>query len=513
MTAAAAIAGRGSEASHRRIITLLVMLASIMQALDNTIANVALPRIQGSLSSTQDQMTWVLTSYIVAAAIMTPLSGWLAGQFGRKRVFLISIFGFTVASALCGLSQTLPEIVIARLLQGLCGAALIPMSQAVLLDINPPEHHARAMGIWVMGVTIGPILGPALGGWLTENYSWRWVFFINVPFGIVCFLGIIAFMHETVLRKSRFDLFGFAALSMAIGAFQLMLDRGQTVDWFSSMEIIVEATVAGLALYLFVVHMLTTTRAPFVSPALFKDRNFLTGNLFIFIVGVVLFATLALLPPLLQGLLNYPVVLTGLVTAPRGIGTLLAMVVVGRLMGRMDTRYIIAAGFAMTGASLWQMTHFSLQMDSSMVIWSGLLQGFGTGFVYVPLAAITFATLSPALRNEGTAVFSLIRNIGSSIGISVVTTLLTRNSQVMHSRLAEHITPYGDALTAPATQALSTIGGLARLDGLVNQQAAMIAYNNDFKLMMVLTFCAVPLVALLRRAKAAAKDAEPVVIE
>ncbi|HEY2254552.1 MAG TPA: DHA2 family efflux MFS transporter permease subunit [Variovorax sp.] len=512
MSADAVASHPATDDSHRRLITLLVMLASIMQALDNTIANVALPRIQGSLSSTQDQMTWVLTSYIVAAAIMTPLSGWMAGQFGRKRIFVISIFGFTLASAFCGLAQTLPEIVIARLLQGLCGAALIPMSQAVLLDINPPKNHARAMGIWVMGVTIGPILGPALGGWLTENYSWRWVFFINVPVGILCFFGILAFMHETVRRRSRFDIFGFATLSLAIGAFQLMLDRGQTQDWFNSIEIMIEAALAGLALYLFVVHMLTTREAPFVSPALFKDRNFLTGNIFIFIVGVVLFATLALLPPLLQGLMNYPVVLTGLVTAPRGIGTLLAMVVVGRLMGRIDTRFIIAAGFGMTGASLWQMTRFSLEMDSSSVVWSGLLQGFGTGFVYVPLAAISFATLSPVLRNEGTALFSLVRNLGSSIGISAVTTLLTRNTQLMHSRLAERITPYGDALLAPATQSLGSADGLAKLDRLVSQQAAMIAYNNDFKLMMVLTFCAVPLVALLRRAKPS-KDAEPMVME
>lgn len=518
MSASAPAAAHGTAALHidesqRRIITLLVMLASIMQALDNTIANVALPHIQGSLSTTQDQMTWVLTSYIVAAAIMTPLSGWMAGQFGRKRIFVFSIFGFTLASAFCGLAQSLPEIVIARLLQGLCGAALIPMSQAVLLDINPPQHHARAMGIWVMGVTIGPILGPALGGWLTENYSWRWVFFINVPVGIMCFFGILAFMQETTKRRSRFDLFGFASLSLAIGAFQLMLDRGQSQDWFSSTEIVVEAALSGLGLYLFVVHMLTTKEHPFVSPALFKDRNFMTGSLFIFIVGVVLFATLALLPPLLQGLMNYPVVLTGLVTAPRGIGTLLAMVVVGRMMGRIDTRFIIALGFGLTGVSLWQMTHFSLEMDSSGVIWSGLLQGFGTGFVYVPLAAITFATLSPVLRNEGTALFSLIRNLGSSIGISAVTTLLVRNTQLMHSRLAEHVTPYGDALLAPASKALGSPDGLAKLDALVNQQASMIAYNNDFKLMMLLTFCAVPLVALLRRAKAPSKDDEPMVME
>ena len=512
MNAAAAVAGGTARAPHRVLITLSVMLASIMQALDNTIANVALPRIQGSLSATQDQMAWVLTSYIIAAAIMTPLSGWLAGQIGRKRVFLFSVVGFTIASASCGLAQSLPEIVLARLLQGLCGAALIPMSQAVLLDINPPERHAKAMALWVMGVTIGPILGPALGGWLTESYNWRWVFYINVPFGILSFLGILTFMPETELRKSRFDFFGFTALSFAIGSFQLMLDRGQLKDWFSSTEIWIEAIVAALGFYLFVVHMLTTSKPAFVSPALFKDRNFVTGNVFIFVVGVVLFATLALLPPLLQDLLNYPVVLTGLVTAPRGIGTLAAMFIVGRLMGIVDTRLIIAVGFGLTAFSLWQMTGFYLQMDTPLVVWSGLAQGLGTGFVYVPLAAITFATLSPEFRNEGTALFSLVRNVGSSVGISVVETLLTRNTQMMHSRLGEQITPYNDVLHSQSPTALSTTHGLAMLNHTVNDQAAMIAYNNDFKLMMVLTLCAIPLVLLLRRGDRK-KAPEPVVIE
>jgi DHA2 family multidrug resistance protein len=500
-----------ASAPHRALITLSVMLASIMQALDNTIANVALPRIQGSLSATQDQMTWVLTSYIIAAAIMTPLSGWLAGQAGRRRVFLFSVVGFTVASALCGLAQSLPEIVMARLFQGMCGAALIPMSQAVLLDINPPAHHAKAMAMWVTAVTIGPILGPALGGWLTENYNWRWVFYINVPFGILSFLGILTFMPETQLRKLRFDFFGFTALSFAIGALQLMLDRGQLKDWFSSTEIWIEAIVSGLAFYLFIIHMLTTSKPAFVSSALFKDRNFVTGNVFIFIVGVVLFATLALLPPLLQDLLNYPVLLTGLVTAPRGIGTLAAMFIVGRLMGKVDTRLIIAAGFALTAVSLWQMTGFYLQMDSSLVVWSGLAQGLGTGFVYVPLAAITFATLSPQFRNEGTALFSLTRNVGSSVGISVVEALFTRNTQMMHSRLAEQITPYGDVLHSDASTALTT-HGLAMLNQDVTDQAAMIAYNNDFKLMMILTLCVIPLVMLLRTG-GQTNRAEPVVIE
>ncbi len=488
-------------APHRILITLSVMLASIMQALDNTIANVALPHIQGSLSTTQDQMSWVLTSYIIAAAIMTPLSGWLAGQVGRRRVFLYSIVGFTLSSALCGLAQSLPEMVLARLLQGLCGAALIPMSQAVLLDINPPEKHARAMALWVMAVIIGPILGPALGGWLTENYSWRWVFYINLPFGILSFLGVALFMPEAEIKKSRFDFMGFIFLSLAIGSFQLMLDRGQLKDWFTSTEIMIEAMIAGLALFLFIVHMLTSRKKLFVSPALFRDRNFLTGSIFIFIVGIVLFATLALLPPLLHDLMNYPVVLTGLVTSPRGMGTLAAMFIVSRMVNIVDARLIIATGFALTAYSLWQMTAFYLQMDTSVVVWSGVIQGLGTGFVYVPLAAITFATLPADLRNEGTAMFSLIRNVGSSVGISVVEVLLTRNTQVMHARLAEQVTPFQGGLHALSQAMLTTKAGLAQLNELVTRQASMIAYNNDFKLMMILTLFAIPLVLLLKNSK------------
>jgi MFS transporter, DHA2 family, multidrug resistance protein len=496
--------------SRRMLITISVMLASIMSSLDTTIANVALPRIQGSVSATQDQMAWVLTSYIVAAAIMTPLSGWLTSQIGRNRVFLYSVAGFTVASMLCGVAQSLPQIVLARLLQGLCGAALVPLSQAVLLDINPPERHARAMAVWVMGVTLGPIVGPALGGWLTENYNWRWVFYINVPFGILAFLGISSFLPETAIKKSRFDFFGFTALSVAIAAFQIMLDRGQLKDWFSSVEIWIEATIAAVAFYLFVIHMLTTTEQRFVSPALFKDRNFVAGNVFVFIVGLVLFATLALLPPLLQDLLNYPVVTTGLVTAPRGFGTLAAMFIVGRVMGKIDIRLIIATGFALTAVSSWQMTGFDLQMDSSAVVWSGIFQGLGTGLVYVPLAAATFATLSPSLRNEGTSFFSLIRNLGSSIGISVVNTLLTRNTQIMHATLGEHVSRYSSVLHAQMGSGSPSLRTMAGLNATVTEQGSMIAYNNDFKLMMVLSLAAIPLVVLLRKASGSVK---PVHIE
>jgi MFS transporter, DHA2 family, multidrug resistance protein len=490
--------GQNLAPGRRAMITIAVMLASILTALDTTIANVALPHIRGSLSATLEQMGWVLTSYIVATAIMTPLAGWLAGRVGRRKVLLISIAGFTLTSALCGIATSLSELVLFRALQGAFGASLVPMSQAVLLDINPPEHHGRATAIWAMGVTVGPIIGPALGGWLTDDYSWRWVFYINIPFGILSLAGIALFVPESQIRRSRFDIFGFATLSIAIGALQVMLDRGQLLDWFNSTEICAEALICGLSFYLFLAHTFTS-KSPFVSPVLFADRNFAIGNLFVFIVGVVLFATLALLPPLLQDLMGYPVITTGLVTAPRGIGTFLTMMIVGRLVGRMDSRLLIAAGFVATAVSLWLMCGLSLQMDSRLIIWGGYLQGIGTGLVYVPLAAISFATLTPQLRSEGTAIFSLLRNVGSSIGIAVVQAQLTRSTQVMHARLADQLQPFGGHLQAKLPFDITTIKGLVTLNGEVTRQAQMIAYNNDFKMLLVLTVAVAPLLLLLRK--------------
>ena len=505
--------GQNIDAGRRVMITIAVMLASVLTALDTTIANVALPHIRGSLSATLEQMGWVLTSYIVATAIMTPLAGWLAGRVGRRKVLLISIAGFTLTSAMCGIATSLSELVMFRALQGAFGASLVPMSQAVLLDINPPEHHGRATAIWAMGVLVGPIIGPTLGGWLTDDYSWRWVFYINVPLGALSMLGVLTFLPESQTWRSRFDVFGFATLSLAIGALQLMLDRGQLLDWFNSTEICAEALISGVSFYLFLVHTFTS-KSPFVSPGLFADRNFAIGNLFVFIVGVVLFATLALLPPLLQDLMGYPALTTGLVTAPRGIGAFLTMIVVGRLVGRVDTRLLIAGGFLATALSLWLMCGFSLQMDSRLVIWGGYLQGIGTGLVYVPLAAIAFATLTPQLRSEGTAIFSLLRNVGSSIGISVVQAQLTRSTQVMHAQLAEQLQPFGGHLQAKLPFDIGTIHGLAMLNAEVTRQATMIAYNNDFKLLLVLTVVVAPLLLLLRKPKAgSAPDAVAVMAD
>ena len=499
---------------NRPLITFGIMAATIMQSLDSTIANVALPQMQGTLSATQDQMGWVLTSYIIAAAIMIPLTGWLAGRFGRKKVFLISIVGFTLTSALCGLSTTLPEIVLFRLLQGISGAALVPLSQAVLFDINPPENHGKAMSIWGVGVTLGPILGPMLGGWLTEDYSWRWVFFINVPIGIIAFLVLSTSMPETKKILNRFDFFGFATLSLCIGALQLCLDRGEIKDWFNSTEIILEAMVAGIALYYFLVHSFTHSR-PFLSPALFANRNFVTANIFIFLIGNVLFATLALVPPMLQNVMGYPVITSGLITAPRGAGTMIGMMVVGRLIGKFDARAIMASGLGLTAFSLWQMTNFDLLMNPNLIIISGIIQGFGVGLVYVPLSTVAFGTLPASLRNEGTAFFNLLRNLGSAIGISVVVTLLTRNTQIMHATLAEHITPYN--LNSPAILSnhfdTHSPAGLTALDHMITNQASMIAYLNDYKLMMVLTIAVIPLLILLRSPTQSQAKKETAVME
>ena len=492
----------------RLMITLSIMLATIMQALDTTIANVALPNMQGSLSATQDQVSWVLTSYIVAAAIMTPPTGFLAARMGRRRLFLVSVVGFTVASALCGLAQSLEQMVAFRLLQGVFGAGLVPLSQSVLLDTYPKEKHGSAMALWGIGVMVGPILGPTLGGWLTEYYDWRWVFFINIPIGIIAWMGLAAFVPESQRVRRRFDFHGFALLSLGIGALQMMLDRGELLDWFSSTEVVIETVLAVVALYLFVVHILTARkvgRQPFVDPGMFRDRNFAVGMVFIFVVGIILLATMALLPPFLQNLMGYPVLTSGMVLAPRGFGTMTAMFIVGRVIGRVDARLLIVLGLGLIAGSLWEMSLFTLEVPTSMIISTGIVQGMGLGFVFVPLSTMTFATLDPRYRTEGTSFYSLMRNIGSSIGISVVTTRLSQGTQVNHAGLIEHTTPFAQAFQdgLPAVVNPHSAQGLAVLNQLVTQQAAALAYLDDFRFMAFVTLAALPLLLLVRLPKTA----------
>jgi MFS transporter, DHA2 family, multidrug resistance protein len=493
--------------ANRGMITASIMLATIMQGVDNTIANVALPHIQGSLSAAQDQIAWVLTSYIVAVAIMTPLTGWLAGRLGIKYVFLISVAGFTLASALCGAATSLTQLVVFRLLQGACGAGLVPLSQSVLMQINPPERHGQAIAVWGIGVMLGPIFGPMLGGWLTEDYSWRWIFYINLPVGVIASLGILVFIRETRhTHREAFDFFGFVTLSIAIGALQLLLDRGQLKDWFNSTEIWTEAAISGVAFYLFIVHTATASDRSFINLDLLKSPNFMAGTVLMFFVGGILSGTLALLPTMLQSLMNYPVFTTGLITAPRGIGTMVAMFLVGRLINRIDNRLIILGGFLLTVVSLWQMTGFSLQMGMGPVIVSGLLQGFGLGFTFVPLNTLALSNLPRHILTQGTAMRSLMRNLGGSIGISILEALLVQNTQIVHSRLIENLRPDNPLAQAPTLASpfsLTTPSGIAALNAEVTRQAAMVAYINDYALMMLIVLLLIPLLLLIRRARPA----------
>jgi DHA2 family multidrug resistance protein len=371
----------------------------------------------------------------------------------------------------------------------------------VLLDSYPKEKHGSAMAMWGMGVMVGPILGPMLGGWLTEHYSWRWVFYINLPFGLLAWYGLGRYLKESAIEHSRkFDLLGFAFLAIAIGALQMMLDRGESLDWFTSREVLIEGVLAGLCLYLFVVHIFTD-KHPFIEPGLFKDRNFTLGLLAIFIVGIILLATMALLPPYLQSLMDYPIIDIGFVLAPRGVGTMFAMFVVGKLSGKFDPRYTILAGLSLTILSLWEMSLFNTDISGWDIVKNGMLQGLGLGFIFVPLSTITFATLAQHYRNEGTALFSLMRNIGSSIGISVVITNLAQNIQSNHAAFSEYINPFSlplrQAVEAGVYQ-LDTEQGLMALNGEVTRQAATLAYLQDFRLMMWITLCAVPLIFMLR---------------
>jgi MFS transporter, DHA2 family, multidrug resistance protein len=491
------------EPLERTLLTIAVMLAVLIQVLDTTIANVALPHMQAALGATQESINWVLTSYIVAAAIALPISGWLADRVGRKRLLFWSVVGFTISSFLCAVAQSLPEMVGFRILQGISGAFLVPLAQATLFDINPPERHARAMALFGGGIMIGPILGPVLGGWLTDSFDWRWVFLVNIPIGTLAALMLLRFMPKIATSQHKFDLLGFALLGLALGSLQMMLDRGQQLDWFDSAEIWIEAGMFAAASWMFVVHTLTA-KAPIFSRSMFTDRNFAVGLLFMVVTGVLLLAGLALLPPLLQRLYGYSVLQSGIMTAPRGVGTLISMLLTGRLVGKVDLRILVALGMGLMGWSLYMMTGFAIEMGHGPIIWSGFIQGLGLGLVFVTMQSLAFATLAPRMRTHAASLLNLSRNIGGSIGISLVTTLLARNLQTAHADMVSHVTE----------QVLPTITGgiinqlglpaasaLALVDAEISRQAAFIAYLDDFWIMMWLTFASIPLVLLLRPAK------------
>jgi DHA2 family multidrug resistance protein len=496
------MSGTQQRVPNRTIITICVMMGNLMQSLDASIANVSLPYMQGSLSASSDEITWVLTSYVIAAAIMTAPVGWLALRFGRKNLHAVCMAGFVVASMLCGAADTLTQMVCFRFLQGICGAALVPLSQATMLDIYPFERRAQAMAIFGMGVMVGPIIGPTLGGYLTEAYNWRYVFYVNLPFGILAVTGLLVFVPRSVPRRElRFDWTGFAVLAMAVGALQLMLDRGQEQDWFSAREIVVEAVLAGLGWYLFVVHMIAAER-PFLPRGLFTDRNFVASVTMVLFTAMVMLASSALMAPYLETLAGYPVEMAGLSMAPRGIGTALGMQIASMLSTRIDHRKIMAAGLLVLGGAFYAMSDWTPDVAQTRMMVTLLFQGLGVGLVFNPMTVIAFATLPPALRGYATSLQALCRNIGQAVGVSVTSAVLAHDIQVSHADLVATITPFnrvlqaGDAVSQllnPATQ-----HGAAMLDQVVNQQAQIIAYNNDFRLMALVALPSLLLIPLMR---------------
>jgi DHA2 family multidrug resistance protein len=477
------------------------VLATMLYTIDSTIVNVALPHMEGSLQATQDQAAWILTAYIVVSAIATPLAGWLGSRFGLRRVLLVSIVGFTAGSVLCGLANGLAAMVAFRMIQGAFGAALVPLSQIVLLQEFPRESQARVTALWGIAVMVGPIIGPTLGGWLTDAYSWRWAFYINLPIGVFAWIALAVSMPKDHAASNRpFDMKGFILLSMAIGLFQLMLDRGETSDWFSSTEIVAEAFFAAVALYTFVAHSLTT-RQPFVDMHLFRDRNFSIALIIQLAIGMFALAPSVLLPNFLQQLQGYTPAQAGVLMASRGAASMVAMFAASRVSARMEPRSMIMIGLVAVSGSMWMMASFSVDTPARDVVVAGLCQGFGIPLCFLPMMIVAFATLPDSSRTEAGALLTLSRNIGGSAGISIVVALLSRSAQVNQSYLTEHFTAY-------STDRLQRLGGAPGPDtatiavlGEIGRQALAIAYSNDFYLLAACTLGCIPIVLLLRRGR------------
>ncbi|MCX7283382.1 MAG: DHA2 family efflux MFS transporter permease subunit [Novosphingobium sp.] len=489
---------------NRTLMLIGTMAAMAMYMLDTTIANVALPHMRASLGATQDTITWVLTSYVLASAVSLPLAGWLVDRLGIRTMMLASVLLFTIASMLCGIAQSLEQMVLFRMLQGLAGAFLSPLAQTITLDSSTEAERPRMMGIYTQGVMLGPITGPIIGGYLTDNFSWRWVFYVNLPVGILCFVLLMLYLPRTPTRKRRMDLTGWLLVAITVSAVQLILDRGLTLDWFASAEIVLYAVLALSAGWVAIFH-LSGSAHPLFPPALFRDRNFTVGLAFMFLLGLVIMSVMALLPGLLQQIYGYTPLQAGMLMAPRGIGMLASITVFGPFMARIDARTLLAFGLLMMATSMWMMTGWSIEMPRGPIIAAGLLQGLGMSFTFMPINLISFVTLPPQYRTDATSLGNLLRNLGSSIGISAASVELARNMQVNHAEIGAHVTrtlvPFNlDQLTAYGTAGET---GLHMVDGLVNQQAAMIAYINDFYAMTLACLIAIPLLFFVRTAKRA----------
>jgi len=485
---------------RRAMILATVTTTTATMAMTVTVANVSLPQIQGSLSATQDQIAWVITFNIVATAVCTPMTGWLVSRFGQRRVMLFGLLGFTLATAMCGFATSLGELVIYRVIQGAMGAPLIPLSQAIVLDSYPQRRHGFATSVFGMGVVMGPIFAPTIGGYVSELYSWRWVFFMVLPVATLCFIAALVFVRDRgASTRVRLDWTGLLALCTAIACLQLMLDRGERNDWFDSLEILIEAAVALLAFYIFVVHSLTT-RTPFLSGALLRDRNFMLGLGITLIFGMLNFTPMVLFPSMLQDLQDYPDSIIGGLLGARGLGTLLGFIILYFGSG-LDPRIWLLLGFgAQAGAGFWA-TQFPIGVPTLDVAWVSALQGLGSGLLWVPITLVTFATLGPQYRPEGMSIFHLLRNIGGSIHVSLSVAVVIHTARINYAELAEFITPYREMLSLPSVTgvfAIATERDLLVLSGEMNRQAAMVGYKNAFFIYTLTALLALPMAALVR---------------
>ncbi|MFO0998100.1 MAG: DHA2 family efflux MFS transporter permease subunit [Alphaproteobacteria bacterium] len=507
VTAAAAPAPVVST-TRRALIMAPVLLSTTLFVLNQTNVVVALPHMQGTFSATRDQIAWVVTSYLVAMTITTASAGWFGNRFGRKRVYLASVAMFGLSSLLCAWAPSIEVEVAFRLLQGISGGPIMPLSQAVILDAYPRERHGSALAFWGIGVTLGPVLGPIIGGVITEEYSWPWVFYFNVPFSLVVFLGIWAFVPKgPKVEARRFDWYGFIALSLALAAFQLVLNRGERLDWFDSTEIVIETGVAALFLYLLVVQTITA-RHPFLNPAIFRDRNVLLGLIFIFGWAITSQTPLFLLSLRLQGVDELPVATAGLLMSPRGLGGVLSMILVGRLVVRFNPKALILVGLSCIALGTRIMASWPFDADLWQVGYAGFIHGFGTSFTYVSLTVIAFATLAPHLRNEAVSLYSLCINIGTGVGIASAVIVLADGVQVSHEVLAANITYFHELFRdhlLPQAWSFSQMKGLGAVERVVLLQATAIAFNNAFHLIMIVALSMVPFVVLLTAPKRAKK--------
>jgi len=491
-----------APSAARRILILLTLTSTVaLYAMTVTIANVSLPQMQGALSATQDQIAWVVTFNIVATAVVTPMTGWLTARFGQRKLILFCVLAFTLSSFACGASTSLEMLVFFRVLQGAAGAPLPPISQAIMLSTYPKHLHGQVNAAFGMGVILGPIIAPTIGGYLSEAYGWRWVFYMIVPFGVMSFLACWTFVQDGGRQaKVRLDWTGFLVLSATVACFQLMLDRGERQNWFDSPEIIIEATIAAIGLYVFAVHTMTADR-PFLNPNLGRDRNFVVGMILILIFGMLNFTPMTLLPPMMKTLQGYPDSVIGMLLAMRGAGTLLGFAVM--LFGnRYDPRIWCVIGFALQGVSGWAMAQFDINVPFADVAMATFFQGLGVGFLWVPLTLITFSTLNPKYLPEGSAIFHLIRNLGSSIHISISVALVLHTTKINYGHIVESISDYEKAMHFPwvlGSWNPGTLSGLAAMSSEAQRQGLMIGYVNAFYMYAITAFAVIPLILLVRR--------------